>query len=368
MGLIRTFHPVGQGAFYTERHSFEKDFFTVVYDCGSATLNKQELERKVKSTFLKNETIDILFISHFHADHINGIDILKNHCDIKAVVLPLMHDKCKILIKVDNFVNGFNNTLLIDDPQSYFGKNVKIIYIRERDDDEQRSIDNNTDLDIPISELTESKEFESGTKFKIANNFNWVFIPFNYKYDAYSTVFEDALIKHGLTFHDIDTITKIFTHENTIIKAYNSVNSRLNETSMVLFSGKMDSDEIFFYNCYPRVFVKAHFFSSYIGCLYMGDVNLRRKNIISDLKNALGNFMDYVGTIQIPHHGSIDNFDSSILTENIRNAIFSYGTNNTYGHPSDKVIAESLANLTYPYFVTEKQTSIVIQVTQNKPM
>ncbi|MDH8702670.1 hypothetical protein M2138_002038 [Dysgonomonadaceae bacterium PH5-43] len=55
MGLIRTFHPIGQGAFYTERHNSKNNNFTVVYDCGSKTLNQFELERKVKSTFLKND-------------------------------------------------------------------------------------------------------------------------------------------------------------------------------------------------------------------------------------------------------------------------------------------------------------------------
>jgi len=34
METIRTFHPVGQGAFYTEVFD---NTFTMVYDCGTAT-------------------------------------------------------------------------------------------------------------------------------------------------------------------------------------------------------------------------------------------------------------------------------------------------------------------------------------------
>lgn len=40
---IRTFHPVGQGAFYTERFYDEgqgKPVFTAVYDCGSVNVRQ----------------------------------------------------------------------------------------------------------------------------------------------------------------------------------------------------------------------------------------------------------------------------------------------------------------------------------------
>ena len=80
MKLIRTFHPIGQGAFYSERHIFTTTEFTVVYDCGSSTIKGKKLETKINSSFPENQIIDILFISHFHADHINGIEYLKNHC------------------------------------------------------------------------------------------------------------------------------------------------------------------------------------------------------------------------------------------------------------------------------------------------
>ena len=64
MLLQRTFHPVGQGAFYTERHKISngKDF-TIVYDCGSFQFTN--LKNRIKSAFQKGEEIDILFISHF---------------------------------------------------------------------------------------------------------------------------------------------------------------------------------------------------------------------------------------------------------------------------------------------------------------
>ena len=34
--IQRTFHPVGQGAFYSERH----ENYNIVYDCGSVNVSK----------------------------------------------------------------------------------------------------------------------------------------------------------------------------------------------------------------------------------------------------------------------------------------------------------------------------------------
>ena len=44
MKLIRTFHPVGHGAFYTERFYDENgnNIANVVYDCGSKTISHHD--------------------------------------------------------------------------------------------------------------------------------------------------------------------------------------------------------------------------------------------------------------------------------------------------------------------------------------
>ena len=80
MIMHRTFHSVGQGAFYTEEfRSVARPRFTTVYDCGTETaegnmdipLNQQIRDFKFR---LRNKEIDLLFISHFHGDHVNGLD------------------------------------------------------------------------------------------------------------------------------------------------------------------------------------------------------------------------------------------------------------------------------------------------------
>ena len=68
--MKRTFHPVGQGAFYSETHDCNRDKFTIVYDCGSLTDKGIHMKSIIESAFKKKESekkpiIDILFISHF---------------------------------------------------------------------------------------------------------------------------------------------------------------------------------------------------------------------------------------------------------------------------------------------------------------
>lgn len=70
-----TFWPVGQGLFYTGII----DDFTMVYDVG--TLSKQTFLKKQIEIFEgeldyyhQNKVIDVLFLSHYDRDHINGIE------------------------------------------------------------------------------------------------------------------------------------------------------------------------------------------------------------------------------------------------------------------------------------------------------
>ncbi|WP_425562965.1 MBL fold metallo-hydrolase [Mucilaginibacter gynuensis] len=74
--MQRIFHPVGQGSFFSETFTETQTPYRIVFDCGSSTLTSKLRKVKINSSVRKGETIDILFISHFHADHINAIEYL----------------------------------------------------------------------------------------------------------------------------------------------------------------------------------------------------------------------------------------------------------------------------------------------------
>lgn len=128
MRIRMTQHPVGQGGFFTgeikyqiynnvdsnqknaskrNRNSkFKKDcIFRLVYDCGSR--NKNILKREIDNAFEECAPIDLLFLSHFDYDHINGVEYLLEKYHVEAVALPyLKTDKEKILLTAKNIVSS----------------------------------------------------------------------------------------------------------------------------------------------------------------------------------------------------------------------------------------------------------------------
>lgn len=89
--MERIFHPIGHGAFYTERF-YEDDndapLFTAVYDCGS--FSYEQLKDIIDTTFKEGDKINLLFISHFHFDHISMVQYLKSRCDIDYIIVPVL--------------------------------------------------------------------------------------------------------------------------------------------------------------------------------------------------------------------------------------------------------------------------------------
>jgi beta-lactamase superfamily II metal-dependent hydrolase len=363
MELIRTFHPIGQGAFYSERHIFNTTEFTVVYDCGSSTLKGKKLEAKITSSFPENQIINILFISHFHADHINGIEYLKKHCKIKRVVLPLLHEDSKTILKAINLLENNNiDPLLIDNPTEYFGDETTTIFVNQTNTDENSNGVNLEDI-ADISTLNSTTTIPSG-KLIVSGvkSHDWIFIPFNYKQVERKNQFISSLATESLTLDDINTIDKITANKDKIKRAYNAIDGDLNENSMLLFSGERNNNHV---NCFSHT-TPFHYFYYFdkikSGCIYFGDISLKQIDIITDIRRKLVRLLSNVGTIQVPHHGSIQNFEKSILSiGEIKLAIISFGTTNSYGHPSDIVVGEIISSSVIPLLVTEKQETMITQ-------
>ena len=124
--ITRVFHPIGQGAFYSETYDTGTVQCNIVYDCGvMRKLKKANLV--VEKSFKSGSVIDILFISHFDFDHISKIDELKKHFAIKTCVLPLLYQEQKEIMKA--FYHSLNQTSmidLIDHPQHILGTKLKL--------------------------------------------------------------------------------------------------------------------------------------------------------------------------------------------------------------------------------------------------
>ncbi|WP_282918727.1 MBL fold metallo-hydrolase [Porphyromonas macacae] len=374
MEVIRTFHPVGQGAFYSERFVKDsKDIGAVVYDCGSGS-NKATLKfkKQIKGAFPKGAEIDILFVSHFHADHINGITTLRDNYKIKKVVLPLVHDNDKAVIKIYNFASkgeqAYQEThQIIDNPELFFnsgGNETKIIFVKPVNESQEEFISNNT---IPIEKL-QTESFIDSYQGIILHD--WIYIPFNYKEEDRIKEFKKALSIEGIEVDDWnDSLFENAEIIKKIKKAYNRLPGDLNGNSLMLYSGILDYNKnshsvgcfLEYSNLHP--FWIRSYIDNLNGCLYLGDANLNDPDMFKTIAYTLSPYTPKIGLIQIPHHGSIENFNKEILDINTNNQryVLSYGVKNAYGHPAHYVMSSILGVGKYLALVNEDSRSIFVQ-------
>ncbi|WGE49511.1 MBL fold metallo-hydrolase [Actinobacillus equuli] len=375
--LIRSFHAVGQGAFYSERFINDSNIaFNVVYDCGAMPKSKV-IDRVIKESFKESDDIDILFISHFDSDHVNGIEILKKNRNIKRVVMPLLAEKEKIfLINLYKSLGGtYNHSLvkLIENPEVFFGEDTKVIQVKSININDSDLADNNDSEIKHIMDISSiNGSISSGTpiSFKLSNSSFWVYYPYNYKYSNRRCQFIQEITKKGITEENLVDPEFVSNSKNQIIirNAYKSkaVDGSINENSMLVCSCPMKRSIVKYvknYQGYFPPYLLSYFLWDEVnpGCIYTGDSDL--KVIEFDLLNKINNIKSNIGTIQVAHHGSHKNFDVNFFNRFGEFLIcpISFGTKNTYGHPSDIVLSELFCHKHIPVCVTEQRGSSFFQ-------
>ena len=364
--IQRFFHPIGQGAFYSERHTSCN--INIVYDCGTTNPSSRAKQRVVNQSFRKDEIIHILFISHFDKDHISLIDTLKKTVQrIERVVIPLLHNEEKIFLSSIYRALGENRLAnLVSNPDEFFGGETRIIEVQPS---------SNTEIGeaptLNVSEIGETREISSGTKLTINGFDDWVYIPFNFDYKNRNKQFLSELQKESIDVGRLKIDSNYFFKENEKIKnIYKSkrISGNINENSMLLYSGPSYKNlgvhwgrkkyycEGFFRCCFDYLSHPCH--SHRVACLYTGDGDLNKV----DVRAIYSTYWDLIGTIQIPHHGSSASFNADALDNGRFLCPISVGNKNSYGHPSQKVISEILLKRSYPILVTEDVDSTFVEM------
>lgn len=359
MEVTRIIHPIGQGAFYTERICSKDQIYNVVYDCGSGT-NKnapKRLIQEIASVFTSNDVVDILFVSHFDNDHINGIRELKKRVkEIRNIVVPLVE-------KTDYWFYCSENQefAIFYDSLEEIASHVYRV---------KPNINDERELNSRPIDLTENKggNIDGGTKFKWAT-IDWCYIPFNYDQKVRFEKLKTELVKQDVP---VDIFTQdwkaIWGYLDKIKEAYKKViPDGANKTSLIVYSGGLTNEyrmrqycmRLRFcceFCCYP--FLRPE------GCLYFGDNDVNQGTLLADLQNALNSVIDRIGTIQIPHHGALKNFNVRIfdINKNRKSFFVSFGICNTYGHPSMRVIDDVVRRGSCLFQVTENRGSGYMQL------
>ena len=378
MNMIRTFHPVGQGAFYSEEffNSEQNCVFRIVYDCGSLKycglqrnsdgppLKRKDIKERVKQAFPDRHGVDILFVSHLDDDHVNLIPCLKpfqNH-QIRRVILPLLSAEERYVLtgyhlsrsRKGRISDALNS--IINNPEEYFGKNTKVTFVRSvgeerfyREDNQQNRVYRLEELPTIVPSLVEI--VISGKAAGLQKD--WLFVPYNHKPERYSDLKKELARALGKGFQIKNLKDPVFVIENLkdLRRCYKALPGGINRNSMALYSGPRDGacsstgdvvdGDIWGRYCPCDQFAEywldrvlrheqSSVFHGSPGCLYTGDVSLDD----ADLTRVFGRYVKNIGMVQLPHHGSFDSFGSGNLPIDGQVCVATYGERNSFGHPA----------------------------------
>jgi len=308
----KTFYPVGQGCFYSERIITDNDEKTIVYDCGS--MNTEHLLKEIIHSDITQ--IDYLVLSHFHIDHINGIEkLLKKKCNIKNVIIP------KIDALDVAFYLGSKNTIedVMIDPNAYFGENINII--RVTNSDEPTVMEDNLALPSIISHSTTIPIINESS-----NGIGLWFLKF---YVDPTVFFGNPLDKKDKDIIDgIKDITDYKKNKKELIEAYKKLSNKdVNLTSMSMAS--FPSDDLWsFYHCNHQHAISV----------MNGDTLLDTDQRIEKYIKHYFDLNKFEIDFHIPHHGSHKNLCRPLFEWNLKRVIVSSGYDNNYGHPSGIIL------------------------------
>lgn len=393
MEIIRTFHPIGQGGFYTETFDDLPNKPMVVFDCGGSS---SKSIRDYIDDFLPinpKTTIEAVFISHLHDDHINGLQHLIDRANVKKIFLPQFNSNQLFEIIFYNAARGAkgsnSNQLVlsfIESNKSNHSLNeVSIIQIAEvTGDNNYQNVTHN------IQHGVSSQTIASGTSLILENK--WVYISFNPKSKAPNfDGIKDQAIKETLQslynnntnlYEQAEALAQFV--ESCGVEQCKELYKKMfggihNGQSMTLFSGLRTPNpnmEIsscpFPPTCHHYLYSHwrdwfAEFAKDNKACiptnfLYTGDYEASDKLKMKELINFYKEMKVWstICGLQIPHHGSRKNYAKELYHKRCY-AIASASSSNRYRHPNIDTLINIFHQECKPLVVTENKKTKLVQ-------
>lgn len=393
-----------------------KPNLTWIYDCGSE--DKAAVDTEVEAYLDGSRPwIEFLFISHLDNDHINGLPRLLRRGDaaqVGTIALPYIDHVERLII----FARAVSEGALAEDDDGEFFRQMifdptqalarfnprRLLYFRSGPDAEdspdfgldggpgdrdgeavrwkligpRRSRPEGHRLPgsstaghraVDVSVVRDTATIDCDVSI---SEFGWIFKPYVRPISAaLLSAFETAAIT------ELKWTGKVFATEvadpmvrqdlvadaekaASLAKAYEAAcKGKKNRTSLCVYAGPAPEDislaapgtpEPLAYVVEPRLKVSRYA----VGWLGTGDAELKAIKWHSDFIKHYAQEIGRVLTLQLPHHGSIHNFHSTLLSLGPRTCVASASPKNpNWEHPSDEVVKAveglpaSFAHVTY---------------------
>lgn len=397
-------YAVGQGFFHAGKLLDDKELkLRYVVDCGAMTKYASQLNSQIdaylKEVGAKN-SLDLLFISHAHADHLNGVERLLDKVKglvVKTIVLPLLNLEDRLIAFARTAVedttsanSAFYKAFVIDPASAFVPFNPeRIIFVEAA----------NQDGGAPFSGGPDDRGNEPGDFGRILrrdSNLAWqlagrgsgrranVLVATN-NYEVFLGVIPDSLgllyksagavpawilapyidpsVKAGKVrfmkalaaargqsvanlkkwLNSTANVEQLLTaHISDLKAAYSAIDTDLNVTSMCLYSGPVPISN-------PPAFIKYRGqFGGWniewcnrkrVAWLGTGDAALADNKRLKSFFKHYNSLLREVVTMTLPHHGSEHNFDQKLLSHIQPNfCIASADRFSNWRHPGTSVV------------------------------
>lgn len=374
MNMIRSFNPVGQGAFYTEKFSLNGEEYNFVFDCGSNTsINKSSgmgsyLEMEIDGVFDIGEEIEAVFISHCDTDHINGLDRLLRTRHVKKLFMPLIPEENKTIMLMQTYVTfGYKKNLFFEDiisnPLSIVDKEyynvTQVILVKESTEQVLNQEDNINSFDLNENIYD---EIDSGSELvlKIYKYPIWKFVLSNFKEDERISELIKAFKSEKIPIpkNSNDMIDIWLKHKNKIIAVYNrkskvKITGDINTNSLLVYSGKASNINVSMISIKDSLIWGRNRSNTPAGCMYLGDYDAKGPLKWKWIKDVYLDEWRDIHIWQLPHHGSWKNYNDEMASHSANFFIACAGYANQYHHPSGSVIKKLALAGKFVFCVTE---------------
>jgi hypothetical protein len=368
-------HAVGQGGLHCGELTQGQKPLRWVYDCGS---NQADALKREIGCVARGGEIDLLFLSHFDSDHVNGVDLLLSQVKVHEVVLPYLNEDMLVAILARDAARGALTGVMIEavsDLSGWFGsRGVEVVtFVDGRDDeggdspDVPEAPDRGGDGDCSTKWTGDTEPMlETASVFQVgegaaqirrvtpgaallvttpSGQLNWALIPYVHKPSAVlMKAFNDALdaeFGKGADKKTIAQSAKDLTVREKLRNCYDALWADHNLISMTLYSGPInpESMDIDMQICRRYPYWHAHHeWPEGGGWMLTGDAHLdglrRRQRFLKFYRRFTG----LINMLMLPHHGSVHNHSDEVLNAMPELQVgFAAAGPNSYGHPHNEV-------------------------------
>ena len=323
----RTFHPVGQGAFFTEQ--FYSDdvttlLYNVVYDCGSKSPGiKTQMERSIRNVFHDKKKIDVLFLSHFDDDHINFVKTLKDKGYLSGtrIIIPMLAEE--EWLGIEPYVSNYHYILSLNDSTQGRTRVIKVRFFDEEVGERRRPI---------VIDDIEGDTISSGSLLQPnlpVQDVVWYYAPFNVQFNELIAEFREKLRNERLDYRRLTDKDYVLGNISKLKQIYRNLGKNpsggtaINLNSLLVMSYPKDAEKCCFVDSirmsgyYWEHWMYHHNWSYPGSCLYTGDTSANEAFVWQRIEKIIDQCLGKDSTLallQIPHHGSKNSYDDKLLT------------------------------------------------------